>query len=119
MNRLLSVEDGADSAVIRFVPRSVCLDAVNAEVMAHLLSAFLDGQKLGHLVIDFDRVDFLTSEALCVLVSLHKRLVSTGGRLTLLNLRENVYEVFEVTKLTQILRVRRRDGCDHAAVTSL
>jgi anti-sigma B factor antagonist len=119
MNRLLSVEDGADSAVIRFVPRSVCLDAVNAEVMAHLLGTFLDGQKPGHLVIDFSPVDFLTSEALSVLVSLHKRVASMGGRLTLLNLREEVYEVFEITKLTQLLRVRRREGCEHAVVTDL
>jgi anti-sigma B factor antagonist len=116
MNRLLSVEDGEDSAVIRFVPRSVSLDAANVEVVAHLLTALLDGQTPGHLVIDFGPVVFLTSEALGVLLSLHKRVASTGGRLTLLNLREEVYEVFEVTKLNQILRVCRRDGCDHAEV---
>src|SRR5690242_2286569 len=110
MNRLLSVEDGADGAVIRFVPRSVSLDATNAEVMDRLLNALLDGQTPDHLAFDFGPVDFLTSEALGVLLSLHKRV---GGRLTLLNLREEVYEVFEATKLTQVLRVRRRAACDH------
>jgi anti-sigma B factor antagonist len=110
MNRLLSVEDSAHGAVIRFVQRSVCLDFANSEVMADSLTAHLDGQKATHLVFDFGPVEFVTSEALGVLVRLHKRVAATGGGLTLLNLSEGVYEVFEVTKLTRILRVHRRDG---------
>jgi anti-anti-sigma factor len=108
MNRLLSVEDSADAAVIRFVPRPVYLDAANAEMMADSLTAHLDGQKVTHLVFDFGPVVFVTSETLGVLVGLYKRVAATGGCLTLVNVREEVYEVFEVTKLTRILRVRRR-----------
>ena len=107
MNRLLSVEDSAEGAVIRFVQRSVCLDLANSEVMAHSLSAHLDGLKATHLVFDFGPVEFVTSEALSVLVGLHKQVKATGGCLTLLNLSEEVYEVFEVTKLTRILRVQK------------
>lgn len=109
MTQLLTVEDRADDAVIHFVPRSVCLDSANVEVMTHFLTTLPDKQKPRHLVFDFDPVEFINSEALGVLIGLHKRVASTGGRLTLLNLREQVYEVFEATKLTQLLHVRRRD----------
>jgi anti-sigma B factor antagonist len=118
MNRLLSVED---VAVIRFIPRLVCLDATNAEVMAHFLNKLLDGHKPRHWAFDFYPVEFVAGEALGILVSLHKRVAATGGRLSLLNLRHDVYEVFEVTKLTQILRVQGEDGpdsCIRGVVTS-
>lgn len=117
MNRLLSVEDSGDGTVIRFVPRSVCLDAANSEVMADSLTSHLEAQKATRLVFDFGPVAFVTSEALGVLVGLHKRVAATGGCLTLFNLSEGVYEIFEVTKLTRILRVHRRDGPGYLTAT--
>ena len=84
MNRLLSVEESADGAIIRFVGRSVCLDPANSEVLVHSLTAHLSGQKATHLVFGFGPVEFVTSEALGVLVGLHKQVTATGGRLSLL-----------------------------------
>jgi anti-sigma B factor antagonist len=110
MNWYLSVKDNANGTVIRFVQRSVRLDGANAEAMAEYLSSFWDGREPIHLVFDLGQVEFITSEALGVLVTLHKRVAASGGCLTLLNLREEVYEVFEVTKLTRILRVHREEG---------
>lgn len=114
MSQLLSVEHHAHGTVIRFVHRSVCLDAANSEVMADSLTAHLEGRRTTHLVFDFGPVEFVTSETLSVLVGLHKRVVAIGGCLTLLNLSEGVYEVFEVTKLTRLLRIHRRDGPDYS-----
>jgi anti-anti-sigma factor len=62
------------------------------------------------LVFDFGRVEFVTNRTLGLLVTLHKRLTARGGCLTLLNVSEKVYEVFAVTKLTELLRVHRGEG---------
>jgi anti-sigma B factor antagonist len=107
MNWYLSVKDDANGTVIRFVQCSVRLDGENAKAMAEYLCSFWDGREPIRLVFDLGQVEFVTSEALGVLVTLNKRVTASGGCLTLLNVREEVYEVFEVTKLTRILRVCR------------
>ncbi len=107
MNRFLSVKEHADGVVLRFVQHSVCLDGANTEVMAEYLSTFMDGRGPSRLVFDFGPVEFVTSQTLGLLVTLHKRVAARGGCLTLLNVRKEVYGVFEVTKLTTLLRVHR------------
>ena len=42
------------------------------------------------------------------IVALHKRASAAGGQLVLSNLTDGVYEVFDVTRLTRALDVRRR-----------
>jgi anti-anti-sigma factor len=59
------------------------------------------------LWLDLARVRFLTSTVLGQLVGLHRRVRAAGGELTLLNVAGDVYEVFVVTRLHQLLDVRR------------
>jgi anti-anti-sigma factor len=59
------------------------------------------------LHLDLAAVQFLTSTGLGKLVALHKRVAAAGGRLTLTRVCPQVYEVFEVTRLTQLLDVRQ------------
>jgi anti-anti-sigma regulatory factor len=40
-----------------------------------------------------------------MLVRLHKRVVASGGRLAVVNLRPHVREVFEATRLTTVFDV--------------
>jgi anti-sigma B factor antagonist len=111
MKTFLSVEEEKEeNAVIRFLQLSVRLDSASTEVMAKCLSSLLEGRGPSRFVLDFGPVEFVTSETLGLLVRWHKRLAATGGYLTLVNVREEVYEVFEVTKLTQLLHVHRGYG---------
>jgi anti-anti-sigma factor len=64
------------------------------------------------LRLDLAAVAFLTSVGLALLVSLHKRVAAAGGRLTITRVCPLVYEAIEVTRLTQLLDVRR-DGEDN------
>lgn len=52
------------------------------------------------LVVDFSRVDLLTSACIRVLVTVHKRLKSAGGGLWLAALNDHVTEVFAVAGLS-------------------
>ena len=59
------------------------------------------------LVLDLSEVNDLTAGGLGQLVSLHKRLRASGGHLVLCNVGERAYEVFEVTRLIDLLDVRQ------------
>jgi anti-anti-sigma factor len=63
------------------------------------------GQPTLHL--DFARVDFVTASGLGDLVALHKRWHAGGGLLTLWNVRSEVFHIFRVTGLTQVLHIVR------------
>jgi anti-anti-sigma factor len=65
----------------------------------------------GHLLLDFTHVEQLGSAELGTLIRLHKRVQAAGGRLTLFNLSDRVYEVFTVTRLHTFLTIcRERPG---------
>ena len=58
------------------------------------------------LHLDFRDVALVTASGLGQLVALHQALQATGGQLTLARLGASLYEVFEVTHLSQVLDVR-------------
>jgi anti-anti-sigma factor len=63
------------------------------------------------LHLDFGKVNFLTGGGLGKLITLHKKVERAGSQLALCNVDARLYEVFEVTRLTQILDVRpKRDS---------
>jgi anti-anti-sigma factor len=83
------------------------LSEANAEALGEELSRLLEGAARPRLRLDLARVRFLTSTVLGQLVGLHKRVRAAGGELVLLNVAGVVYRVFEVTRLDQLLDVRR------------
>jgi anti-sigma B factor antagonist len=100
------------------------------DTIAREFGGLTDGLGARHLVLDFREVRRIHSGELGTLIDLHKRVRASGGRLTLTNVRPEVYEVFEVTRLTAFISVhmatmtelraayqeakRRWSGCDWA-----
>jgi anti-sigma B factor antagonist len=58
------------------------------------------------LILDFKGVDYMASAGLRVLVKSQKKMRSSGGSLTLLNVRKEVMEVLEVTGLDEVFDIR-------------
>jgi anti-anti-sigma factor len=71
-----------------------------------------------HLCLDLGRLDYLSSSGLGLLLALHGHVKMAGGRLSLCNVREAVYEVFAVTHLNSILEVRRQTTQDEPAAAA-
>jgi anti-anti-sigma factor len=67
------------------------------------LTEDLDGR---HLILDCRALVRIHSEELGTLIGLHKRVCASGGRLSLTNVTPEVYEVFEVSRLTTYLTVQ-------------
>jgi anti-sigma B factor antagonist len=104
----LPVKDSAagDLIVVYFAGYRAQLDE---EVLDHIdgqLLALADEPSDSDLLLDFGNVEYVSSRALGTLVSLHKRLLARSRHLTVGNLRPDVYEVFAVTRLDQLLDLR-------------
>jgi anti-sigma B factor antagonist len=59
------------------------------------------------LDIDLESVDYISSAGLRVLVAAQKMITSRGGKMRLLSPNDEVFEVFEMTGLSDIFTVER------------
>ena len=57
------------------------------------------------LTIDFEKLDYISSAGLRVLLSTHKEFTNKGG-MTIINVNETVREVFEITGFSDILNIK-------------
>ncbi len=83
-------------------------DCLGTEAVAELdrQAAPLAGGAVVAVVLDFSRIEHLDSKALKVLLRLHRVLKRRGGGLTLCGLKGTLAEVFRITKLDHIFRVK-------------
>ncbi len=56
-------------------------------------------------IFDMAQVTYLDSSGLGMLVFLQKEIVKRGGELQIINLKDTVYKVFELTKLTNFFKL--------------
>ena len=78
------------------------LDTVTAPDLERELKESLDGADA--LVLDFGKLDYISSAGLRVLLSAHKAMSGKGG-MKVKNVNEIVQEVFDVTGFADILTI--------------
>ena len=98
------IEKSGKVRVITFT-RDAVRDVEN--VLATELQGLTDNLGECHLLLDFTNVEYITSVELGTLISLHKKMKVTGGRLTLFNLNLQVFEVFTATHLDTLIGICR------------
>src|SRR5215813_2008689 len=59
----------------------------------------IEQQRIVDFVIDLEKVDFIDSEGLETLLWLKRRSEDLFGQLKLVNLKENVHKILEITRL--------------------
>ena len=78
------------------------LDTMTAPELEKELNASLDGVE--SLVLDFSKLEYISSAGLRVLLSAHKAMSVKGG-MKVTHVNEIVQEVFEVTGFTDVLTI--------------
>ena len=63
------------------------------------------GGKTKNLVVNFAKVDFISSAGLRVLLLSQKKMAAAAGKMTLVNVSEDVREVFELTGFVNVLDI--------------
>ena len=79
------------------------LDTSTAPELQNSISA--DLEEVNELVIDLEKLEYISSSGLRVLLSAHKKMSSKGG-MTVINVSETVMEVFDMTVFSDIMVIK-------------
>jgi len=100
----LAVSDQKDIRVIEFTNNKI-LDEANIKEIGDGLSTLVEERSHPKLLLDFATVDHLSSAALGMLINVNKRVKERNGQLRLANIKPQIMEVFEITKLNKLFRI--------------
>ena len=103
-NPRLKVSAAGDATVVEFVDKKI-LDEVSIMQIGEQLNELVAQAEAPRLVVDFAGVAHMSSSALGVLITLHKRVREKNGQLRLCNIQPVIYEIFAITRLNEIFDI--------------
>ena len=106
--RRLEVEDIGDVTIVNFTDRKI-LDEQNIQIIGDQLFSLVDEAGRRKLLLNFGRVEYLSSAALAKLITLNKKLQAVNGRLILCGIAPEIREVFEITKLNKLFTIHEEE----------
>ena len=104
VHRRIELTEAKGVTVIRLLDHKI-LDAGNIQELGDELFALVEQEGIKSLLLDFGRVEFLSSAALNKLIMLDKKVKEHDGQLKLCNLRPEIEEVFVITRLNQLFEI--------------
>lgn len=107
--RRTTVVNIGDLATVRFNDKKI-VDSANIEEMGEEITQLIDKDKMKHILLNFDGVEFLSSAALNKLILVDKKVKEVGGQLRLCSLRAEIMEVFTLTRLNRVFDIRKSES---------
>ena len=101
----IDISEVGEVSVVRFTDAQI-LDEVDIQELGEELFALVERDNRSSLLLNFTNVEFLSSAALGKLISLDKKVKAAGGKLKLSNIRPEIYEVFNITRLNKLFDIR-------------
>lgn len=96
-------EDGV--TVVEFENRKI-LDELTINQIFEKLNELADAENVPLILLNFRKVEHLSSAALGALITLNKKVGQRNGRLVLANIHPQIYEVFKITRLDKVFEIR-------------
>lgn len=100
----LNVTDHKDVKVVDFIESKI-LDEANIAEIGQQLTGLVEAKDRPKLLLDFHNVDHLSSAALGMLINVNNRIKQQNGQLRLSNIKPQILEVFEITKLNKLFKI--------------
>ena len=97
----ISTKDAGEVKVVQFKGH---LDSNTSQEAENYLKELLE-QKAKKILVDFEKLDYISSAGLRILLSTAKQLKVDDGQLRLCNLNETVQEIFDMSGFSTILQV--------------
>ena len=94
--------------MVHFLNPKIMDSAVIQEVGEELFS-LVEKEQRKNLLLNFGGVEFLSSAALNKLIVLDKKIKTAGGKLQLCCLKPEIFEIFAVTRLSQLFAIKRTE----------
>ncbi len=108
----LSQNELGERVIIRCEGR---LDAMTSPQLETAMNTWVE-KKRNHILIDFSRIDYLSSAGMRLLLSMTKRLRADHGKLALCSIHDDVMEIIKMAGFEQILNIY---GSEQEAIKSL
>jgi len=107
--RRLDITEVGDVSVVRFRDHKI-LEDINVQELGQELFQLIEVDNRQKIVLNFFAVEFLTSAALGKLITMDKKVKAHSGVLKLCNIRPEIYEVFEITKLNRLFEIKDEEA---------
>jgi len=102
----IRVQQVEKATVVEFLTSSL-MDPIELESISQAIFHLVDDQDKRILVLDFERVQFLSSQAIGILLSLNKKLSALkGSRLILCRVGERLMQLIKITRLDRVLVIK-------------
>jgi anti-sigma B factor antagonist len=102
--RRLELEEVGEVTVVSFVDKKI-LDEQNIQIIGEQLFDLVDNQGKKKILLNFGNVEFLSSAALGKLITLNKKVQTSGGKLGMCKIAKEIMEVFLITKLDKLFKI--------------
>jgi anti-sigma B factor antagonist len=100
------VQQVGENTVVEFTAPSL-MDPIELEQIAQSLYRLVDEQDRRRIVLDFEKVQYLSSQAIGILLGMQKRLAAAkGGELVLCGVGNRLLELLRITRLDKVLTIK-------------
>ena len=99
---IISLED--DVTVVELTDKKI-LDELNIMQIGEQLNGLVAAATEPRLLLDFSCVGHMSSSALGMLITLHKRIREKHGELRLCGIQPSIHEIFVITRLNEIFQI--------------
>ncbi len=104
------ISGSAGSVTVAQILDRKVLDSGHIQELASELEALITQETAKGILVNFSKVEFLSSAALNKLINFNKKVKSAGGTLVLTNLRPEIEEVFVITRLNQLFSIKETEA---------
>jgi anti-anti-sigma factor len=101
----LDVRSTGDGTVVTLI-NCPLLDEQRTRIVREEFARFLETAGGCRLFLNLGNVERLISASLTMLLTIHNDLREAGGQLIVCNIRPTIDEIFQVTRLSQVLDIR-------------
>ncbi len=108
-HRRIKVAKIGDVTVVKFLDKKI-LDEANIQELGLELFSLIEHDNRKSILLNFSDVEFLSSAALGKLITLDRKVKASKGRLKMSNIRPEIFEVFQITKLNKVFDIRNDES---------
>jgi anti-sigma B factor antagonist len=101
----IDVSKSGDVTVVTFLDKKV-LDETGIQELGQELFDLVERDNRRQLLLNFENVEFISSATLGKLIVLDRKVKTHKGRLKMSNIRPEILEVFQITKLNKVFDIR-------------
>ncbi|MFP4104944.1 MAG: STAS domain-containing protein [Phycisphaerae bacterium] len=100
----LNVTTDGPILIVELTDRKI-LDELSITQIGEQIEQLISEQETPRLVMDFQPVSHMSSSALGMLITIHKRVRERDGQLRLCNIQPEIKEVFSITRLDEVFEI--------------